>query len=232
MAALNIRQDYIQTLLTETAQSVIIYDPSGKRQIHTDLKDLQKQAYPADAFLAAMQDCDLCALCNINYNRPFLEIAKNAGKTIATDVHAIQQIDDDYNQDYMAAADILFQSHENLSMPPEDWVRSLWQSYNTPIAVIGLGAEGAMLGIRSEGFIGRFPALQLRPIVNTIGAGDALFSAFLHSYQETGSPYLAIQKAIVFASYKIGTTGAAEGFLNAAELETIYSKNQNSLYNR
>jgi ribokinase len=57
--------------------------------------------------------------------------------------------------------------------------------------------------------------------VNTIGAGDALFSSFLHAYSRDGDPYEAIQKAVVFASYKIGETGAAEGFLKAQELDNL-----------
>jgi sugar/nucleoside kinase (ribokinase family) len=48
--------------------------------------------------------------------------------------------------------------------------------------------------------------------------GDALFSSFLHAYSRTGDPYTAIRQAMVFASYKIGVAGAAEGFLTAPEL--------------
>ena len=64
--------------------------------------------------------------------------------------------------------------------------------------------------------------MTTRPIVNTIGAGDALFSAFVHVYQQLGDPYQAIRRAIVFASYKIGTAGAAEGFVTTTELEDLY----------
>ena len=50
-------------------------------------------------------------------------------------------------------------------------------------------------------------------MVNTIGAGDALFSGFIHFYLKSKNPYQALQKAMLFASYKIGSTGAADGFL-------------------
>jgi ribokinase len=86
-----------------------------------------------------------------------------------------------------------------------------------------MGEKGALLAVREDHFIERFPAAQTRPIVNTIGAGDALFSAFLHCYAESGNPYQAIQKAIVFASYKIGARSAAEGFLNMTALDRLYS---------
>jgi ribokinase len=58
--------------------------------------------------------------------------------------------------------------------------------------------------------------------VNTIGAGDSLFSSFLHFYLKSKDPYLAIRKAIVFAGYKIGTAGAAEGFLTEVEVDKLY----------
>ena len=67
----------------------------------------------------------------------------------------------------------------------------------------------------------RIPPVFTRPVVNTIGAGDALFSAFLHTYARTRDPYESIHKAVVFASYKIGGKGAAEGFLTDQELERL-----------
>ncbi|HEX7973799.1 MAG TPA: carbohydrate kinase family protein, partial [Anaerolineales bacterium] len=89
------------------------------------------------------------------------------------------------------------------------------------IVVVGLGAEGALLGVREEGRIVRQPALFTRPVVNTIGAGDALFSAFIHAYSQGGDPYQALYRASLFASYKIGETGAAEGFLTGAQLDDL-----------
>jgi acarbose 7IV-phosphotransferase len=96
--------------------------------------------------------------------------------------------------------------------------------YGNAIIGVGLGAEGALLAVKEDNFLERIPALHLRPIVNTIGAGDALFSAFVHVYHQTRDPYLAIKKATVFASHKIGATGAAAGFLDAARLETFYKE--------
>ena len=216
-----IPEENVRSLMPRTAQSVIIYDPQGRRQIHTDLKDIQETVYPQEIFEREMARCDLLALCNINFSRPFLSKARQARKIIATDVHTISQLYDDYNRDFMRAADILFMSDENLPSNPEDWAKQMQHAYGTEILVIGLGARGALLAVRSDNFIERFPAVTVRPVVNTIGAGDALFSAFLHSYLESGDPYNAIQKAIVFASYKIGEKGAAEGFLSHTELEEI-----------
>lgn len=214
---------YILARIDQTAQSVILYEGSGRREIHVDLKDLQKQVYPVAPFEEAAAGCDLFALCNINFSRPLLMRAKALGKPVATDVHALSNLHDDYNRDFMAASDILFMSHEALPTAPEEFARQVLDHYPVQIVVIGLGGEGALLSVRRDHFMGRFPAVYTRPVVNTIGAGDALFSAFIHSYACNPDPYLALRKAIVFASYKIGATSAADGFLDAAGLDGVLS---------
>lgn len=215
---------YVLSAVKETAQSVILYDPDGKRAINVDLKDIQETPYPTDTLEQAMDDCSLAVLCNINFSRPMLEMAKQRHMPIATDVHTIADIEDEYNRDFMRHADILFMSDESLPMSPEEWTHNLQDQYGTGIIVIGLGAEGALLAVKAEDHMSRIPALQLRPIQNTIGAGDALFSAFIDSYSKSGDPHEAIRKATIFASYKIGERGAAEGFLTPDHLQTFYDE--------
>jgi hypothetical protein len=59
----------------ETAQSAILYDGDGRRQIHVDLKNVQEQVYPTALFDEAAKGCRLAVLCNINFSRLLLEIA-------------------------------------------------------------------------------------------------------------------------------------------------------------
>ncbi|MBN1681705.1 MAG: carbohydrate kinase family protein [Anaerolineae bacterium] len=224
LAADRIPGDTVLHELDQTPQSVILYDPGGRRAINVDLKAIQETPYPADVFERAAENCSLAVLCNINFSRPFLDRMRARGVPVATDVHAIADLDSDYDRDFLAAADILFMSDEHLPCSPEDWLRRVWDRYNAPVVVIGLGAHGALLGVRDDHFVERIPAVHTRPVVNTIGAGDALFSCFVHVYHASGSPYLAIKKAIVFASYKIGVAGAADGFLNEAALSALYAE--------
>jgi acarbose 7IV-phosphotransferase len=166
----------------------------------------------------------LAVLCNINFARPFLARARALGIPVATDVHTIADLDDPYNRDFMAAASILFMSDERLPCAPEAWVRRIWHRFGADVVVVGLGAEGALLGVRRDHLLERLPAVHIRPVVNTIGAGDALFSAFVYYYAAGGAPYVALQRAIVFASYKIGETSAAHGFLDEAALEELFTE--------
>lgn len=215
--------DHVLDILDQTPHSVILYDSTGRRQINVDLKDIQERTYPPEVFEAALSQASLVIPCNVNFSRPFLRKTWQAGKPIATDIHAISDLEDAYNSDYMRYANVLFMSHEKLPCVPEEWARQIMNRYGTEIVVIGLGAEGALLAVKSDHFLERLPAVQTRPVVNTIGAGDALFSAFVHIYNQTHNPYEALRQAMVFASYKIGATGAADGFLSAAELETLVS---------
>ncbi len=210
--------------MERTACSVILYDGDGKREIHVDLKDIQEQAYPPELFEQAAAKSNILALCNINFSRPFLEKARRAGKVVATDVHVISDLDDAYNRDFMAAAHILFMSDAGLPCPPREWAARVLNRFGTEIVVIGMGGEGVLLAVRKDKTIEYIPAVRTRPVVNTIGAGDALFSAFLHFYDKTADPYLSIKKAAVFASYKVGESGGASGFLTEAQVDALYAE--------
>ncbi|RPI33331.1 MAG: carbohydrate kinase family protein, partial [Chloroflexota bacterium] len=192
-----ISRQWVLPEVERTAQSVILFDPGGRRQIHTDLKDVQEKPYPFGVFEQALQGCSLAALCNINFSRPLLQPARQAHAIVATDLHAIADVDDAYNREFFEAADILFMSDERLPCPPEEWARMVMNRYRAEIVVVGLGARGALLSVRSDRFSERLPAVATRPVVNSIGAGDALFSSFIHFYHSSGDPYLALRKAMV-----------------------------------
>lgn len=205
--------------LKQTPVSAVLYDPEGKRQIYCDLKDVQEQSLEPGALGDALGDCDIAALCNINFNRRLIREARRAGVPTATDVHVLSSVEDDYNRDFMENADILFLSDEALPCAPEDFLFRLRDRYHNRILVLGRGAEGAMLLEGETGELIRVPAWNVGPVVNTVGAGDALFSAFVHYYAKGLEPRAALARAVVFAGVKIGANGASAGFCGEDELE-------------
>ena len=222
--SLDIGTDYVQTKLRQTPSSVVLYDPEGRRQIYCDLKDIQETAY---AFEPALLDgIDLVAACNINFNRPLLRLAKAAGKPIATDVHVLSDIRDDYNRGFMEFADILFLSDEGIGEDYQDFLWQLARTYNSQIIVLGRGARGAAMYLRETDRITEMPAVSAGKVVNTVGAGDALFSAFVHYYAGGCGPEAALYRAQVFAAHKITVSGAANGFLTEQAL-TQWIEEQN-----
>lgn len=218
---LNISTKHILPTLKQTPSSVVLYDSQGKRQIYCDLKDIQESSYPFDTTL--LKDVDLVAACNINYNRPLLHLAKEAGKLIATDVHVLSDIYDEYNREFMECADILFLSDENIG---DDYGAFLWQlahTYDCKIIVLGRGSKGVAVYQRQTNKINEMPAISVGKVVNTIGAGDALFSGFLHFYAKGYEVMEALHLAQVFAAHKILVNGGANGFI-AEDIITNWGK--------
>ena len=219
---LDINTAHVQTKLQQTPSSVVLYDPEGKRQIYCDLKDIQETAYEFDP--GVLEGVDLVAACNINFNRPLLHLAKTVGKTIATDVHVLSNIHDDYNREFMEYADILFFSDESIGEHYQDFLWLLAHTYGCKIIVLGRGARGAAIYLRETNQIIEMPAFSLGHVVNTVGAGDALFSAFLHYHTKGFDPIAALQRAQIFAAHKITVSGASNGFISELEIEQKLSQ--------
>jgi len=217
-----IGHENILSIIDETAQSIILYDANGKRSINVDLKNIQEVEYPEENYYRSLYKADLCILCNVNFSRTYLKATKENKKIIATDVHAISDIDDDYNKDFMKYADILFMSHEKLPETPEKWIKKVSKKYDNEIIVIGLGEKGALIYTKKENEIKLIPSVKTRDVVNTIGAGDALFSSFIHFYLKSKDSYNSLKKAMIYASYKIGETGAANGLMTDIEFVNLY----------
>lgn len=215
---------YIKPVLEQTPSSVVLYDGEGRRQIYCDLKNIQESNYAFDT--AVLEDIDLVAVCNINFNRPLLAMAKAAGKIIATDVHVLSDLYDEYSREFMECADILFLSDEGIGEDYRGFLTELARIYGSEIIVLGRGGKGAAMYLKSTGGIYELPAAQVGEIVNTVGAGDALFSSFLHYYAKGLSPLECLTRAQLFAAAKIRVSGASKGFVTEEEIEVLYANDQ------
>ena len=218
-----IETQYVLPLLNQTVQSGILYD-GNNRKILLDLKNIQETKYPEEKINEIINKIDIGIICNINFSRNFLETLKRHKKTIATDVHALKEINDDYNNDYIKYSDILFLSNINIVGKEKDIIKQLIEKYNQDIIVIGMGENGLLIYTKEKMEIKHFPSTKTREVVNSIGAGDALFSCFVHYYNKTKDAYYSIKMATIFASYKIGENGGAKGFLSENELEKWSNK--------
>ena len=221
-----IGNQFIYPELKETPVTIALYDGEGKRQIYCDLKDIQEKNIVFAGIRESVVNSDLVILCNANFNRPLLKEVKRLGKWIASDVHVLSDINDEYNKEFMEYADILFLSDEQLPLDAEQFIFELKEKYPSQIIVIGLGEKGALLYERSEDKIYRLEAARLGEVVNTIGAGDALFSCFIHYYMKGYSAVEALSRAQIFAALKIRCNGAARGFCSEETVEEYYKNNE------
>lgn len=207
--------DGLIPLLPETPLSVVLHAPDGSRRIYCDLKAAQSVAFPPDVARAAFAPParpDLAILCNINYSRPLILLARAAGVPVATDLHVVSDPDDAYDADFIRAADILFLSHEGLPCVPTDFIRALAARSPAHTIVVTEGAAGATLWERAADRTIHLPATPTRPVANTVGAGDATLAAYVHHWLRGDAPAEALRKAMLFASWKIGESGGARGF--------------------
>lgn len=222
MEEIGVSTKYVRKILKETPNSVVLYDEEGKRQIYCDLKDIQEQtlAFEKETY----EDCDMVIACNTNFNRELLKQAKEDGKRIATDVHVLSDIQDEYNKDFMEYANVLFLSDEGIKGDYREFLMNLENAYGNDIIVLGMGSKGALMYVKEEEQFYELPAVSVGEVVNTVGAGDALFSAFIHYYVKGLSPVEALKRAQIFASYKIGFDGASNGFADEELVEKLCEK--------
>ena len=208
---------YMNDKLKATPSSVVLYDSDGKRQIYCDLKDIQESEYGFEEDL--YMDKDVVIACNTNFNRELLRKAKAAGKIIATDVHVLGDINDEYNQDFMKNANILFLSDENINTDYKQFLTSIEEKFGNDIIVLGMGSKGALMYVKDENKFYELMAVNINEVVNTVGAGDALFSSFIHFYAKGLKPVECLKRAEIFAAYKIGYDGASVGFTDEETVE-------------
>ena len=218
-----ISSDTVSETLKNTPVSVILVDKDGKRQIFTDLKDIQEQKADINdpAIEQKIKNADIVCACNINFSRSVLDKARESGKPVATDVHALNSVYDLYNTDFISKSDILFMSDEHLPNSPENIIRHFRELHEHQVIVIGMGNKGAMLFDRALNNVYMLSAAKLGKVKNTVGAGDSLFSSFLHYYcGKSMNSIDALRRAETFAALKIQHDGGgADGFSTEIEVE-------------
>ena len=201
----------------QTAESVVLVDKQGKRKIYCDLKDIQDRT-PLNENAINLNNYSLAVLTNINFNRDLLKAAKQRNIVIASDVHVLNSISDIYNEDFMKYSDILFLSNEAILGKEGEFLRDIYQKYHNDIIVCGCGHEGALMYVGKEDKYYYEPAKAPLGVKNTVGAGDALFSAFVHFYNKGIEIEKCLKKAVLFAGLKISQSGGSNGFASEDQL--------------
>ena len=177
--------------------------------------------YPPETFAEQARDADLLVLTNAKFVRPLLGAAAALDIPIAVDVHLIADLAGDYNRPWLDAAQIVFCSHERLPQPPARWVSSVFARHpRCELAAVGLGARGALAGTR-DGRLVTVEAVAPRGVVNTSGAGDALFATFLHVWLETGDVVRSLRAGVSHAGWKVGHRTPASVSLTGAGLAEL-----------
>ncbi|WP_022773874.1 carbohydrate kinase family protein [Butyrivibrio sp. AE2015] len=211
--------DYIIPQMQETPTEVVLYDKQRKQQIFEDIKDLRENVYDMNVVTPIAGACDMMVLANANFCRPFAKTAAELGKPIAVNIRSYNPEKEKYNTDFLEPAKVLYFSDDTLSEDPYDFIDRMASTYGTEVIILGQGSEGLILFDKTKDIKAHYKTVKTNEVVNTIGAGNALFACFLHFYMETGDSVNAIKNALLFASYKIGYMGTSNGFMTVDQLE-------------
>lgn len=211
--------DYIIPQMQETPTEVVLYDKQRKQQIFEDIKDLRENVYDMNVVTPIAGACDMMVLANANFCRPFAKTAAELKKPIAVNIRSYKPEKEKYNTDFLEPAKVLYFSDDTLSEDPYDFIDRMASTYGTEVIILGQGSEGLILFDKTKNIKAHYKTVKTNEVVNTIGAGNALFACFLHFYMETGDSVNAIKNALLFASYKIGYMGTSNGFMTVDQLE-------------
>ena len=211
--------EYIIPQMKETPTEVVLYDKMRKQQKFEDIKDLRENAYDMSMVTPIAEACDMMVLANANFCRPFAKKAAELGKPIAVNIRSYNPEKEKYNTDFLEPAKVLYFSDDTLTEDPYAFIDRIASTYGTEVIILGQGSEGLILFDKSQNLRVHYKTVKTNEVVNTIGAGNALFACFLHYYMENGDSVNAIKNALLFASYKIGYMGTSNGFMTTDQLD-------------
>lgn len=213
-----IPRDHVFKRLTDTVETVTLQEiPFGRRQRYCDLKNTQDMRVDFSEVASVFSECDCCALMNVNFSRELLHAARDMGKTIATDVSNLTDINDSFNAEFLDFADILFLSDEGAEVAPEDFISALSRRCGARIIVMGLAEDGALCFEREKNQIYKLNAVNVGSVI-TNGAGAALFSGFLHFYGKYDCKE-ALKRAQTFAALTLLSGSVGEQLPDEAQVE-------------
>lgn len=210
--------DYVLPRLEDMPTSVVLY-ANGKKQIFEDLKDIRTVEYDYQLYEQQIQDKDMVLISSCNFCKPVIELAKKYNKPLAVNVRSMRREKEVQKEEFLKAADILYISDDDLDREPYECIKECREKYDPDIIIVGIGRKGVILYTKEDNSILEYMPVKTNEIVNTMGAGHALFSCFLHFYVKTRDAKEAIKNALLFASYKIGFVGTSNGFMTEEQIE-------------
>ncbi len=210
---------YVMPVMKESPIEVLLYDERRKQQGFEDLKDIRDAEYNMALVEPVADEADMFVLSNANFCRPFIEMAKNHNKKLAVKIHSFRREKEKYNTDFLENADILYFSDNSIQEEPFSFVQDIAERYNPDIIILGQGEKGVILYDKYRKIKVHYDPVKSVKIVNMAGSDNAFFACFLHYFMKTEDPKMAVHKALLFASHKIGYMGTSNGFMTEEQLD-------------
>lgn len=194
-----------------TEQHVNLMTPAGERQSIF----VQPAAEPATVGWASVREAlataDIVVASILAYVKPFLPRLTESAVPVWTDLHDYDG-NNPYHQPFIDAASVIFLSSDNLA----DYRATMKRlaDMGKDLVVCTHGAKGATLLSKAGEWLEQ-PAINMGPVVDTNGAGDAFFSGFLHRYLEGGTLQDCLRVAAVCGGWCVTSRELVAPELNA-----------------
>lgn len=212
----------------------LFIDPKGtKRSINFMYLDgRRKNFYDGKGSMVVRPDIERCknilkeskiAHFNIpNWARYLLPTARDAGNIISCDIQDAYSLTDEYREDFIRYADILFFSGVNFENPMEI-VKQLSDRYPSKIIICGMGSRGCCVYACKE--IKQYDRIEMpKPVVDTNGAGDSLAMGFLTSYcLEKFDIPAAVLRGQLIARHLCSFKNPGKEFLTSRKLNHLFN---------
>ncbi len=217
--SIELSTDYILNRLDAMPSAVTFYADNKKQQVFEDTKDLINNEYDMDVCKKRLETADMVVLSNVHFCKPMIDEALERQIPVAVNIRDFGKEDLKFNDAFLSVADIIYISDDDLTKNHYEFVKEIADIYSPKIIILGRGANGVLLYSAEDNIFAEYKSVRTLEVVNTVGAGNALFSCFLHYYVKTGDAVLSIKNALLFASYKIGFVGTSNGFMTEEQIE-------------
>jgi len=156
-------------LMNDAGERISIFVVSPTQEPDIGYERLERWVAEADALVVSP----------VNYTRPLLDVAEERATPVWADIHDYDG-EDEYYDDFLAAADYLFMSDEGVS-DHREFMREQIET-DKHLVVCTHGEDGAT-ALTADGEWVEVPAAEF-DMIDTNGAGDAFFAGYLYGHRQ------------------------------------------------
>lgn len=202
-----------------TERHVNLMNDAGERISIFVVTPTQEPDIDDDRLRAWVAEADALVVNPVNYSRHLLPAAADADTPVWVDVHDYDG-EDEYFDDFVAAADSLFMSGESID-DPIAFMRDRIDA-GTDLAVCTHGAEGAT-ALTADGT--RYDvAAGDAEMVDTNGAGDAFFAGYLYGHRQGESVEACLRLGTIAGGMAVESRDLAHPDLSPSRLAAAYER--------
>ncbi|MCU4717534.1 carbohydrate kinase family protein [Halapricum hydrolyticum] len=196
-------------LMNDAGERISIFVVSPTQEPDIDYGRLERWVGEADALVVSP----------VNYSRHLLPAAAEAGTSVWADVHAYDG-EDEYYDDFLAAADYLFMSEEGM----DDHRAFMREQIDAGkrLVVCTRGSDGAT-ALTADGEWFEVPAAEFE-LVDTNGAGDAFFAGYLYGHRQGLSVETSLRLGTLAGGLAVSSRDLAHPELSPDRLADEYER--------